>query len=76
LPEICAGPRGFDCLRVADLSLDKLACNEYNKELPKVACQDLEFSYNETQSQIVNEIFSIQKEDGISFWFISAILFI
>lgn len=64
LPEICAGPRGFDCLRVSDLTVEKLSCAEFNKNPARGPCQDLEFSYNQSQSQIVNEIFSIQKEDG------------
>ena len=45
LPEICAGPKGFDCLRLTDLSIQILQCNEKNKTKTqiKAPCDDLKF---------------------------------
>ncbi len=44
-PEICAGPKGYDCLRISDLTIDSLPCNENNqlKATGKVPCEDLVF---------------------------------
>lgn len=44
-PEICAGPKGYDCLRISDLTTDSLPCNENNELKPtsKVPCEDLIF---------------------------------
>ena len=65
LPEICAGPKGYDCLRVSDLTVEKLACSKRNdggkEEFP---CEDLEFDYNKSQTLMANDIFAIQKTEG------------
>lgn len=45
LPEICAGPRGYDCLRVRDLSNHNLNCDG-SKQINEPPCQDLIFDIN------------------------------
>ncbi|RNA27834.1 leucine-rich repeat-containing 15 isoform X1, partial [Brachionus plicatilis] len=42
LPEICAGPRGYDCLRVQDLDSQNLNCDKLNS-LNKLPCEDIIF---------------------------------
>jgi hypothetical protein len=44
-PEICAGPKGYDCLRISDITIDSLPCNDNNELKPtnKVPCEDLVF---------------------------------
>jgi hypothetical protein len=36
LPEICAGPKGYDCLRISDLSPENLPCPGSNVPSGKV----------------------------------------
>lgn len=56
LPEICAGPRGYDCLRVKDLNGQNLNCDGLN-QISKPPCQDIIFE--------VNDINKISENGGI-----------
>ncbi len=64
LPEICAGPKGYDCLRIVEVTKDKLVCpaamNETTKEDFKLPCDDLVFDVNDKNS----EIFSVAAPKG------------
>lgn len=42
LPEICAGPRGYDCLRVKDLTGQNLNCDQTD-QISTPPCQDIIF---------------------------------
>lgn len=50
LPEICAGPKGYDCLRLSELSIDSLACTAsglpINKPANELPCSDIVFDLN------------------------------
>ena len=54
LPEICAGPKGYDCLRLTDLNVPSLKCNEKNKtqSLAKAPCDDLKFEADKDADDI------------------------
>jgi hypothetical protein len=62
LPEICAGPKGYDCLRISELnSKSKLPCSndtETNKET--VPCNDLVFDLEKNKPDKPGAIYSVQ----------------
>jgi hypothetical protein len=57
LPEICAGPKGYDCLRTVEVTRDKLMCplssNETSKGLTSIRppCEDLVFEVDENNGE-------------------------
>lgn len=60
-PEICAGPKGYDCLRLSDLDVDTLPCNDKNQKEIKVPCQDLVFDIQKD-----SDIYSLSVPKGKS----------
>jgi hypothetical protein len=60
LPELCAGPKGYDCLRISELQIQNLACPTINASPNSEApCDDIEFIMD-NKNQISEDIFSIQ----------------
>jgi len=58
LPEICAGPRGYDCLRISDLRIDNLSCQNTHGFL-SFPCENLMFNFGanltENDMELVKE---------------------
>lgn len=69
LPEICAGPKGYDCLRLAELNKDLLQCS--NRTDPalqeaKSPCDDIVFDIDEKSSGIHSiSVPKGQKKQGV-----------
>lgn len=62
LPEICAGPKGYDCLRINDLTIDQLPCpsnSSSNQQKAKVPCDDLVFDVDKN-----DDIYSVAIPKG------------
>jgi hypothetical protein len=52
LPEICAGPKGYDCLRISELTMENLACI-YNVSVVKPpSCIEMKFPNENKQSNL------------------------
>ena len=65
LPEICAGPKGYDCLRLSELSIDSLACTAsggtpVNKSPNELPCSDIVFDLNKTSPD--KDVYSISAQ--------------
>lgn len=52
LPEICAGPKGYDCLRISELKIETLSCSAKTsiKKPTVLPCQDIEFTIDKILS--------------------------
>ena len=64
LPEICAGPKGLDCIRINDLNTDSFECKNDDPIPIRIdfPCDDLEFDIEKNQSD--KEIISISASKG------------
>jgi hypothetical protein len=65
LPEICAGPKGYDCLRIVEVTKDKVMCpsNQTNKQAEqdfKLPCDDLVFDIDKN-----SDIYSVSAPKGM-----------
>ena len=62
LPEICAGPKGYDCMRLAELSMQNMRCEATNKTAApmKGPCEDLKFEADKG----VDDVYSLPVHKG------------
>jgi hypothetical protein len=63
LPEICAGPKGYDCLRLVEVTKDKVLCSNRTTQAEadefKLPCDDLVFDVDKSA-----DVFSVAAPKG------------
>ena len=62
LPQICAGPKGFDCLRLNELSIENLACASNSNKRIDLPCSDAEFDIGKANLNKNNKEISKSEE--------------
>lgn len=65
LPELCAGPKGYDCLRMSELNLSNLACANTSLKRAALPCDELEFKSDKNKQIIPDNNINSNNENEV-----------